>query len=134
MGFIWHVKCCSGVLWEYVNTNSSFTATKGCTLLHSMVKRYRAEDGDLENEKDTFGESQRLPVACAAVVGVAQTFASDDGLHDVFAMAGAQRREAAAPPVMPRGARPAEPAQVERDYLPPVDALAVLADVELLAS
>ena len=52
---------------------------------------------------------------------------------DVFAMAGPPRREAAAAPVMPRGARPAEPAQVERDYLPPVDALAVLADLELLA-
>ena len=52
---------------------------------------------------------------------------------DVFAMAGPPRREAASAPVMPRGARPAEPAQVERDYLPPVDALAILADLELLA-
>ena len=72
-------------------------------------------------------------MVCAAVGGVGQAFASDDGLHDVFAMAGPPRREAAAPPVMPRGARPAEPAQVERDYLPPVSALAVLADFELLA-
>ena len=52
---------------------------------------------------------------------------------DVFAMDGPPRREAAATPVMPRGARPAEAAQVERDYRRPVDALALPADVELLA-
>ena len=51
-GFIWHVKFCSGVLWEYGNTFSSFTVTNGSTLLHSLVKRYRAEEGDLEKVKN----------------------------------------------------------------------------------
>ena len=45
-------RCACTVLWEYGNSLSSFTVTNGSTLLHSLVKRYRAEEGDLEKVKN----------------------------------------------------------------------------------
>merc|ERR1712032_1081944 len=63
--FIWHVKFCSDVLWEYGNTISSFTVctVKGeaGTMLHSLVKRYRAEEGDLEKVKDILANHRAFP-------------------------------------------------------------------------
>ena len=60
-GFIWHVKFCSGVLWEFGNTISSFVVTNGCTVLHDLVKRYRAEDGDLQKLKDILANHRAFP-------------------------------------------------------------------------
>ena len=70
-GFIWHVKCCSGVLWEYVNTNSSFTATKGCRSCLAVCRRQLRIGSEHRD-----GPPKRLSL----VVGCVGAAAEDDAM------------------------------------------------------
>ena len=74
-GFIWHVKCCSGVLWEYVNTNSSFTATKGCRSCLAVCRRQLRIGSEHRD-----GPPKRLSLVVGCVGAAAGTVPRDEGV------------------------------------------------------